>query len=374
MRWSFKIARIAGIDVRVHATFFLLFALIAYNAATEKMSQAAVTDMVLFTMVTFVIVVMHEYGHALTARCFGIRTKDITLLPIGGLARLDRMPEKPSQELMVAIAGPAVNVVLCGICVAGLAATGRLEALFSGDFMNSGWLVRLALVNGILAVFNLLPAFPMDGGRVLRALLSMYFDPVLATTLAARLGQVVAVIFVGVGVFVAPMFALIGLFVWVGAGEENRQSQFRATLAGIPVWHAAATEIRTLASTDTLERAALLVMRGTQTEFPVVEGERPVGILTRPALVAAIGRAGLAAPVALAMTPDFPIVAPNDPLDRAYLALMASPSHTAVVVQDGRLIGILTPEDIGELAAVQGAMAEAARRGFPPPAPPQPPA
>jgi Zn-dependent protease/CBS domain-containing protein len=373
MRWSFRIARIAGIDVRIHATFFLLFAWIAFSAVTQKQPRAVVADMMVFTAVTFAIVLLHEYGHALTARCFGIRTKDITLLPIGGLARLDRMPEKPGQELLVAVAGPAVNVVLCGICVAGLAATGSLGDLFAGDLVRSGWLVRLAWTNGVLAAFNMLPAFPMDGGRVLRALLAMHFDPAFATMLAARLGQIVALLFIVGGISVLPpMFALVGLFVWIGAAEENRQSQFRSTLAGIPVWHATATEIRTLAPTDTLERAALLVLRGPQTEFPVVDGDRPVGMLGRSALVAAISRAGIASTVSAAMSTDYPTVAPEDPLDRAFQALMASPARAAAVVKGGRLVGIVTPEDIGELAALQGAMAEATRRGFPPPAPPPP--
>ncbi|KAF0246963.1 MAG: peptidase [Planctomycetota bacterium] len=367
MKWSFRIARIAGIDVRIHATFFLLLVWIAYMSWSERKSVAEATDAALFTAVTFVIIVLHEFGHALTARAFGIRTRDITLLPIGGLARLERMPDKPWQEFLVAIAGPAVNVVLGAIAVAALAASGRMGDLFHGDLLHSGWLVRLAWSNAFLAGFNMLPAFPMDGGRVLRALLAMQFEPAFATAVAARLGQAVAILFIVLGLAASPMFALIGLFVWIGASEENRQVQFRVALAGIPVWQAMATEIRTLAPSDPLERAAMLMTRTTQTEFPVLEADRVAGILTRPALLAAIGSGGLAAPVAAAMSRDFAVVSPTDPLDRAFLALQASPVHAAVVVHEGRLVGLLTSEEIGELAAVHGAVGEAVKRGYPPP-------
>jgi Zn-dependent protease/CBS domain-containing protein len=367
MKWSFRIARVAGIDVRIHATFFLLLVWIAYMSWSERKSLPEAADAALFTGVTFLIIVLHEFGHALTARAFGIRTRDITLLPIGGLARLERMPDKPWQEFLVAIAGPAVNVVICAGAVGLLFARGRFDDMYSGDLLHSGWLVRLAWSNAFLAGFNMLPAFPMDGGRVLRALLAMQFGPALATTIAARLGQAVAILFVILGLSTSPMFALIGLFVWIGASEENRQVQFRAALAGIPVWQAMATEIRTLSPGDPLEKAALLVTRTTQTEFPVLDGERVVGLLTRPALLAAIGSAGLKAPVSGAMALEFATVSPTDTLDVAFVALQASPARAAAVVHEGKLVGLLTSEEIGELAALQAAVGEAVKRGYPPP-------
>lgn len=359
MRWSFRIARVAGIDIRVHATFFLLLAWIVYASWSGGKSRGEALDAALFTLVTFVIVVLHELGHALTAKAFGIRTRDITLLPIGGLARLERMPDKPWQELLVAIGGPAVNVALCAAAAAALAATGRAAEILPADILKAGWLPRMVVVNAFLAAFNMLPAFPMDGGRVLRALLAMQFDPAVATALAARLGQGVAALFILGGLFTGqPFLALIGFFVWIGAGEENRQAQFRAALAGIPVWHAMATEIRTLAPGDPLEKAALFVLRGTQTEFPVVEEGKVAGVLTRSALVSAAARAGLGAPVAAAMSREFAVVAPADTLEHAFLAMQSSPVHAAVVVQDGALVGLLTGEEIGEYAALQGALGQ----------------
>ncbi len=373
MRWSFRIARVAGIDVRVHATFFLLLAWIGYASWSEGKTSKEAVSLALFTLVTFVIVVLHELGHALTAKAFGIRTRDIILFPIGGVARLERMPDKPWQELLVAIGGPAVNVVLCAAAVIALVAQGRTADIFPADILKSGFLVRMVWTNAFLAGFNMLPAFPMDGGRVLRALLAMQFDSAVATSLAARLGQGVAALFFISGIaFSQPFLALIGFFVWIGAGEENRQAQYRSALAGIPVWHAMATEIRTLAPSDTLERAALFLTRGTQTEFPVMEGDRVVGILTRTALIATAAREGLGAPVSRAMSAEFAVVAPADPLDQAFVALQSSPVHAAAVIHEGRLVGLLTTEEIGELAALQGAVGDALKRGIPPPAPPPP--
>ncbi|MEK7466907.1 MAG: site-2 protease family protein [Planctomycetota bacterium] len=363
MKWSFRIARIAGIDVRIHATFFLLLVWIAYMSWSERKSLAETGDVALFTGVTFLIIVLHEFGHALTARAFGIRTRDITLLPIGGLARLERMPDKPWQEFLVAIAGPAVNVAICAAAFAALAATGRTSSLFNGDPFRSGWLVWLVWSNAFLAGFNMLPAFPMDGGRVLRALLAMQFDHAFATAIAARLGQAVALFFVILGLATSPMFALIGLFVWIGAGEENRQVQFRAALAGIPVAQAMATEIRTLAPSDPLEKAALYLTRTTQTEFPVVDGDRVVGLLTRPALLKVIGSGGPAAQVLTAMSTDFAVLSPTDALDHAFVTLQSSSIHAAAVVHEGKLVGLLTLEEIGELAALLDAL----KRGHQPP-------
>ncbi len=371
MRWSFRIARVAGIDIRVHATFFLLFAWIGYSSWSEGHSRGEALDAALFTVVTFVIVVLHELGHALTAKAFGVRTRDIILFPIGGVARLERMPDKPWQELLVAIGGPAVNVVLCAAAFFALAAQGRTGDVFTSNLLRSGFLVRMVWTNAILAGFNMLPAFPMDGGRVLRALLAMHFDSAVATSLAARLGQgVAALLFVAGIAFGLPFFALIGFFVWIGAGEENRQAQYRSALSGIAVWQAMATEIRTLSPSDTLERAALYLTRGTQSEFPVVDGDRVVGLLTRSALVAAVSREGLGAPVSRAMSTDFAVVSPTDPLDQAFVALQSSPVHAAAVVQDGRLAGLLTAEEIGEIAALHGAVGDAWKRGIPPPPPP----
>src|SRR5512137_359868 len=171
MKWSWKIARFWGIDIYMHATFLLIVLWVGFSYWVQLHSWEAVLGGVLFILALFVCVVLHEYGHALTARRFGVMTRDITLYPIGGVARLERIPEKPIEELWVAVAGPAVNVVIAAVLFAALVATGGLPPLRTINLSTSSFWLRLLLVNVILVVFNIIPAFPMDGGRVLRALL-----------------------------------------------------------------------------------------------------------------------------------------------------------------------------------------------------------
>ena len=204
MKWSWKIARLWGIDVYVHATFLLILAWVAYSYWVQFERLNAVVGGILFILALFACVVLHEYGHALMARRFGVKTRDITLYPIGGVARLERIPEKPIEELWVALAGPAVNVVIAILLGAYLVGTGafQLSGLFS---MTSGsFLPRLLAVNVMLVAFNLIPAFPMDGGRVLRALLAMRMDHLQATQIAATVGQGMAFVFGFVGLFGNP--------------------------------------------------------------------------------------------------------------------------------------------------------------------------
>ena len=193
MRWSIKIARIAGIDVRIHITFLLFLAWIGFTYYQVGGSAAAI-DGVLFILALFGCVLLHEFGHALAARGFGIRTPDITLLPIGGVARIQRMPDRPWQELVVAIAGPLVNVVIAAVLIFVMGRRAEFQYLEHLEQPGVEMLAKLASVNISLVLFNLIPAFPMDGGRALRALLSFWMDRITATMVAARLGQFLAII------------------------------------------------------------------------------------------------------------------------------------------------------------------------------------
>jgi len=229
MKWSWRIGRIAGIDVYVHATFLLLLAWVAVSHYLENQRLADAAYGLFFIITLFGIVVLHELGHALTARRFGIRTRDITLLPIGGLARLERMPEDPKQELLVALAGPAVNVVLAGVLIAILACTSGLATLNDVKLVGGSFLANLVVVNIALAVFNMLPAFPMDGGRVLRAFLAMRMDYVRATQVAANIGQALALMLGFIGLTSNnPLLIFIALFVWMGAAQEASMVQMKA--------------------------------------------------------------------------------------------------------------------------------------------------
>lgn len=248
MRWSYKVARVAGIDVKIHVTFLLVLGYFGLIYWQQGGFWGAVTG-IAFTLLLFLCVLLHEFGHAFAARVYGIRTPDITLLPIGGVARLERMPDKPSQELVVAIAGPAVNVLLAAILLFFLASGVHRADLSGIEQTGGGLLENLLLVNVVLVAFNAIPAFPMDGGRVLRALLAMMIGHAQATVIAARIGQGLAVLFAVLSVGGAllqslvpgslleffsgnPMLLLIALFVFSGARQELAQARFRSAVSG----------------------------------------------------------------------------------------------------------------------------------------------
>ena len=361
MGWSWRIGRIAGIEVHVHFTFLLLLAwvgiehFLAHGDIGEAMSGLA------FILALFGIVVLHELGHALAARRYGIPTRDITLLPIGGVARLEKMPEDPWQELVVALAGPAVNVVMATGIYFGLALGRGVGSLGDSAHVGGGFLDQLFWVNVSLVAFNVLPAFPMDGGRVLRALLATRLDYVRATQVAASVGQGMAVLFVFLGFFFNPFLIFIGLFVWLGAAQEASLVQMRSALAGIPVRRAMITEFRTLGPDEALDQAVEYLQSGFQQDFPVVEDGRLVGILTRSDLVAALGRHGPGARVREAMRRDFVTVDPRDMLQTTFARLQDCDCRTLPVVQDGRLVGLVTTDNLAEVLMIQEALREQRR-------------
>jgi Zn-dependent protease len=237
MKWSWKLGRFAGIDVYLHLTFFLMLGWFALTDWLTSRSLSAAITGVAFTLALFVCVVLHEYGHALTARHYGIRTRDITLYPIGGVASLERMPDDPKQELWVALAGPAVNVVIAIMLFIVLQLTGAWSPLARLSLTGGSLWQRLLLVNISLVLFNLLPAFPMDGGRVVRALLAMRFNYVQATNWAANLGKGMALVFGFLGLFTNPMLLLIALFVWFAASQEARATQMEHAWGYAPYDH-----------------------------------------------------------------------------------------------------------------------------------------
>jgi len=280
MRWSWRIATIAGIDVYVHTTFVALILFVLVSEWTRARALSAALPAVLFLLAIFTTVVLHEFGHALTAKRFGIRTRDITLLPIGGIARLERLPDVPRQELWVALAGPAVNVALAILTYAIVVlvnSTPEVPLLPAGATDAGGVFGRFVTINLWLAGFNMIPAFPMDGGRALRAILAERLDYVRATEIAAALGQGLALVFGFVGLFANPFLVFIALFVWMGASEEASSVSIRTALSGIPVSRAMITDFRALKGDDPLRLAADLVLAGSQRDFPVVGGPPPAG-------------------------------------------------------------------------------------------------
>jgi len=288
MKWSWKMGRLFGIDVHVHATFWLLVGWIGLMHWMQERTVAAVMAGTFFILALFVCVLLHELGHSLAARRYGIGTRDITLLPIGGVARLERMPTRPSQELWVALAGPLVNVVIAGGLFVGLWATQTFEPLASLGVANGSVWERLMVVNLFLAAFNLLPAFPMDGGRVLRALLAMRWNYLRATQTAAGLGQVMALLFGLAGLVFNPFLILIALFVWMGARQEAQHVLLQSLLNGVPVSRVMQLQPAVVGEQTSAAEAWALLLRTGQRVLPVVDGQRVVGVVTPGDLVAAL--------------------------------------------------------------------------------------
>jgi Zn-dependent protease/CBS domain-containing protein len=356
MRWSWMLGRLAGIEIRVHATFALLLGWIAIAEYMQKNTLAAAIGGIAFVLAVFATVVLHELGHALVARRFGIRTRDITLLPIGGVARLERMPERPGQELLVAVAGPTVSVAIGLMLLGILALTRQSVSLAPAQLMAGPFLGRLMWVNFTLALFNLLPAFPMDGGRMLRALLATRMGRSRATAAAARVGQGIAFLLGILGLLYSPFLVFIALFVWIGAAQEAAEVQLRAGLAGIPVESAMIREFHVLAPGDPLSVAVDHLLQTSQHDFPVVQDARLVGVLTRAGLIRWLARRETAVSIGDAMERVFETATTSEMLGDVLTRLRASACHTLPVLREGRVVGLVTSENIGEFVMVQAAL------------------
>jgi len=356
MKWSWKLGEFRGIGVYMHATFLILIAFVVFSHWNAGHSVGKTLEGVGFILALFGCVVLHEFGHALMAARYGIKTRDITLLPIGGLARLERMPDEPLQELWVALAGPAMNVVIATGLFAWLHFSATLAPLEQLTVTTGPFLERLLVVNVILVVFNMLPAFPMDGGRVLRALLATRLEYTQATQIAASIGQAMALLFGFLGFFFNPFLLFIALFVWIGAAQEASLTQMKSALGGIPVLRAMITDFRTLAPSDSLAVAVECLLAGSQQDFPVVEDTRVVGVLTRHDLLAALTRSGQQTPVGEAMQREFETVEAAEMLETAFRRLQSCQCHTLPVMRRGELVGMVTMDNVGEFVAVQAAM------------------
>jgi Zn-dependent protease/predicted transcriptional regulator len=365
MRWSWRIGTIAGIGVYMHATFLLLILFILGLYLHQGRTLEGALAGILFILVIFGCIVLHELGHALAARKYGIQTRDITLLPIGGLARLERMPDVPIQELWVALAGPAVNAVIAGGLYVGALIAGISPQVQPFHWTGGNFLNRLMVVNLWLLAFNLIPAFPMDGGRVLRAILATRMEYTRATVLASRIGQAIAYVFGFVGLFTDPFLLFIALFVWMGAEQEAAMVQVHTSLGGIPVQRAMLTEFRTLNPDDALQTAIDHTLAGWQQDFPVVFGDRVLGVLTREDVLRTIAQQGSGVHVREAMNREFKTVDSHDMLESALVVLHDCKCRSLPVVHDGQLVGMLTTDNVGEFLMIQSALRRA-RHGGPP--------
>ena len=360
MKWQWKLGNFAGIDVYVHATFLLLIGWVGYSHWLENQLWSEVFSGILFILALFACVVLHEYGHALTARKYGIKTRDITLYPIGGLARLERMPEKPVEELWVALMGPAVNVVIAAALFTFLYLTNSLVPLSDLTVASGSFLERLMMINISLVLFNLIPAFPMDGGRVLRAFLAMRMDYVRATQIAATIGQGMALLFGLIGLFGNASLLFIAFFIWIGASQEAGMTQMKNAISGIPVGRAMLTDYKSLSPRDTLARMSQLILSGSQHDFPVIDNDRVIGIVTRDDFIKALTQHGESIAISAIMKKDLPEVDSYEMVENALMRIQESGVPALPVTHAGQLVGIVTAENITEYLMIRSALKRAA--------------
>ena len=357
MSWSITIARIAGSEIRIHLTFLLLLAWIGIAQYSAGGADAAV-DSAVFIIAVFACAVLHELGHAVAARRYGITTPDITLLPIGGLARLSRLPEKPSEEIVIAIAGPAVNVAIAAVLFVAFGA--RVNMLSMAEIWNPtyGFATRLAAVNIFLVLFNLIPAFPMDGGRVLRALLAFRLGRRRATELAARIGQALAFAFAFIGLIgFNPILVFIAIFVYLAAAGEAGQVGLMEAARGVPISRAMVTAFEALGPQSTVDDAANALIRTTQREFPVVDGAGKLrGFITREAMIGALKATGPGTPVIDVMTGDIPTLRRGQSLGLAVRLMQEKQAPLiGVIDEDDRLVGYVSQENLTEMMMLDAA-------------------
>jgi stage IV sporulation protein FB len=351
--WSVKLFSLGGTAVRMHLTFLLLVAWIAAVQWSHAGMSGAVSG-VIFILVLFACVLLHEFGHIWAARRYGIRTPDVTLLPIGGVAALERMPEKPSQEIFVALAGPAVNLVIALVLATVLGL--RFDAdQMSLSTLQSSFLAQIAIANIALLLFNLIPAFPMDGGRVLRALLAMRLGYAGGTMVAARIGQAVAIGFAILGFMGNPMLILIAAFIFLAAAGEAGDVRAREVTRGHSVSEAMITTFETLPVTASADDAAARMLHSAQSAFPVLDGAgRLRGIIERRTITEAVRAGHGAEPVVELMTSEVPVVSQADDLSAVLVPMQQGATDwVGVVDSGGRLVGYVTPENLREFLALE---------------------
>jgi Zn-dependent protease/CBS domain-containing protein len=356
--WSWKLGEVSGIAISIHATFLLLVVWFTLVYWLEVRNVPQVLSGIALLLALFACVLLHELGHALTAQRFGLKTRQITLLPIGGIATLERLPEDPLQGLWITLAGPAVNIAIVFALLAILLTTGTWMPLERISLTNGPFLQRLMLVNISLLVFNMLPAFPMDGGRALRSVLAMRMPDVRATRIAAKIGQGMAVLFAFVGLMANPILILIAIFVWTGAAQEATMAEIRAALRGLSVNRVMIREFKTLGADDRLSAAVPLVLQSGQHDFPVTTDGNVVGVLTRRDLLRGLAEHGTTSRVDEIMDRNVQIVAPDDTMDGVFSRLEMGHQPVALVVDSGQVTGMLTLEVIGQFLALQRAVSK----------------
>ena len=343
MKGSINIGKLFGIDVKINITFLFLLLWVAFSSLMSGDSTGDAFLNVMFIIMLFILVILHELGHALAARRFGIKTRDITLLPIGGVAQLEKMPEDPKQELIVAIAGPAVNILIGALLFIALLLTGAFNSPLTQAIQDNFWM-RLLTANLTLAAFNLIPAFPMDGGRVLRSILALRMDSVKATDIAANIGKVAAFLLGVAGFFFNPWLVLTAIFIWIGASSEASAAKVQASIKDLQVQDAMMTRFFEVEANQPLQSVLQLSIQTGQQVVPVTSNGHFLGLIRKSDLLNALQKLGNRAPAYAAIGVESQGLSPNLPLKEALQSLQTN--RVQPVIADGQLIGLITLESI----------------------------
>lgn len=353
MKWSIPIGRVFGIAIHIHATFLLLLGYVAWIGYEDRGSNGMFWAL-LMILGMFACVGLHELGHSLVAQRLGVQVRSITFLPIGGVAGMKSIPENPRHELAITVAGPLVNVVIAGVLLLFFR---RLDfSLWPGNdnfwpyfppLNTRGFLESLLRANIIMVEFNLIPAFPMDGGRILRALLAMAMRYLRATAIAVTIGQAIAVIFFVYGIFHnSLMLPIIGFFIFWGAETEERMVRMRAVLRDLDVDDVMNRNFTTVLPTDSIAHCLEKIYQTGQEDFPVLDNGQLVGLVTRNEILKAVHERGTSVPVAMAMRRVFKAISPRTKLTKAHEEMMSGDGSTFPVMEDGQLVGLLSIDNI----------------------------
>lgn len=351
MRWALPIGRVFGIGLRLHFTFLLLVGFIGYQGFLALGASGAGWAVAL-VLAVFACVVLHELGHSVVAQRLGVEVRSITLLPIGGVAALRSIPENPWHEMAITVAGPLMNLLIAGIL---LPVTGwPREFLWVHYPDNLMALLRtLVGVNLGLFVFNFIPAFPMDGGRMLRALLALWMSYRRATVVAATTGQMLAVLFIVAGLKFSVMWIMLGAFIFLAAEGEEKTVKMRSVLREVEVADVMTREVVTVTPQTPVRDVLAAMYRTGQDDFPVMDGDRLVGLVTRPTVIQTVNERGEHVAVAEIMDPDPPVLSPHNNVAWVHEQVMSEHYQGFPVLENGRLVGLLTPDNISRYLLLQ---------------------
>jgi len=348
MKGSIKLLEVFGISVNIHITFLLLPLIFLMLGGVRSM---------VLVLIVFVCVTIHELAHSLVAQRFGIRVKDITLLPIGGVASMSKMPQNPKQEFIISIVGPLSNIVLAALIYYVLYNVPWMpKSILRNPTLGNTWRHTLAMVpviNVVLAVFNLLPAFPMDGGRLLRAFLATKMDFRKATKIAVYIGHIFAILFGYIGfMYRHPFLVLIAVFIYMAASAEESHVNLRETLKGYKVRDILNPQFLTLDKSTPISKVLELVFHSHQEDFPVMEGGKMAGFVTRADIIFAMHKKGSATLLSEIMRADVPSVTPEDRLTRVQRLMEENQIKALPVIHHSAVCGVVTLEDIGRIYSI----------------------